>query len=276
MGIFMFKIITFLIMFILPLPAFALETPWISADYVQAKLSSGIEAAGRETSLDGLLDFRLGNGWHAYWRTPGESGLPPTFDWSNSANVKNVSIEWPLPRRFVTEGIVSFGYSGSISFPLMIVPENPGQAIVLNLKVSIMVCNQICVPQDIVLTLNIPAGEALQSRTKALIEHARADIPNRSDLPTLKIDSVVLGPDAMAIHVYSLHGLAQADLFVEAGDVYITAKPEITPDEKDPRGAMIRIAKPEGMENMAKALAGRTVTLTLTDGYQAIEKSFPF
>ncbi|HEY8191354.1 MAG TPA: protein-disulfide reductase DsbD domain-containing protein [Alphaproteobacteria bacterium] len=273
----MFKIIAFLAVFLLSLPAIALESPWVTADYVQAKLSSGIEGVGEEPAFDGLLEIRLGRGWHAYWRMPGEGGLPPVFDWNGSVNLKNAAIEWPLPQRFVTDGITSFGYNGNISFPLTITPEKPGEKVSLNLKASIMVCNEICVPQDVILMLDIPPGKAAQSRTKAMIEHARASVPNKGDLPSQKIESVVLGPDAMVVHVFSLRGLElETDLFVEAGDIYITAKPEIMPDEKDPRGAMLKIVKPEGMENMATALAGRIVTLTFTDGQQAIEKSFPF
>src|SRR5690606_19912095 len=56
------------------------------------------------SAVDGTLDrdrvkvgvhVRLAPGWKTYWRSPGEAGLPPNFDWSGSRNLKDVSISWP-------------------------------------------------------------------------------------------------------------------------------------------------------------------------------------
>ncbi|MBO0715897.1 MAG: cytochrome C biogenesis protein, partial [Rhizobiales bacterium] len=46
------------------------------------------------------IEIRLDPGWHTYWRDPGDSGAPPTFDFSSSENVKSVNVLWPAPERF--------------------------------------------------------------------------------------------------------------------------------------------------------------------------------
>src|ERR1700761_2209238 len=35
------------------------------------------------------IEIKLDNGWKTYWRYPGDSGAPPTFDFAGSENVKS-------------------------------------------------------------------------------------------------------------------------------------------------------------------------------------------
>ena len=271
----MFKIAAFLIAFSFSSPARALETPWAASDYVQIKLLSSVESVGQGGHVDAALELQLAAGWHAYWRMPGDAGLAPVFDWSASENVAGVDAAWPAPKRFVEEGLNTFGYEDRVAFPLSVKIEKPGQAAKLNLKASVMVCEKICVPQDVAVSLAIPAGAVEQGRNRALIEHMRGKVPHEGDLPDLRIDSVVLGPDALVARVWSQQGFEGMDLFVESGDLYLTTAPEIMPDKDDPRAAFLRIKKPEGVENLARQLMGRTITMTLVNGARAIEKDFP-
>src|SRR4029077_13588186 len=45
------------------------------------------------------VEIRLAPGWKTYWRYPGDSGLPPRFDFSKSQNVKSITVRWPAPQR---------------------------------------------------------------------------------------------------------------------------------------------------------------------------------
>lgn len=92
----------------------------------------------------------------------------------------------------------------------------------------------------------------------------------------MRIDNVVLGPDALVTVVWSDAGFENADLYVESGDLYLTAKPEIIIDDEEPRRATLKIQAPPETGNLAEALDGQDVTLTLVAGDQAIEKHFSF
>src|ERR687891_1737067 len=46
------------------------------------------------------VEIRLNPGWKTYWRYPGDSGAPPTFDFSKSENVKSATVLFPAPLRF--------------------------------------------------------------------------------------------------------------------------------------------------------------------------------
>src|SRR3982751_228504 len=61
--------------------------------------------------LLGGIAIQLQPGWHTYWRNPGDSGVPPRFDFSRADNIDAVTVLWPAPKKFDDgAGGVSFGY----------------------------------------------------------------------------------------------------------------------------------------------------------------------
>ncbi len=273
---FRFFIFTFIMLVTAHSSAMALESRFVSADYIQARLLGGTNGSGQQEKIPAGLEIRINDGWHAYWRMPGDGGLAPVLSWSGSENVEAVSVSWPAPARFETVGLYSFGYEKSVTLPLEVKVKEPGKPVKLNLQGDIMVCKDICVPQTVSLALDIPAGEATPAPAMKLLEEAASEVPHQGDVPGLRIDNFVAGPDAIVINAFSQAGYDDADLFIEAGDLYITAPPEIMPDKNDPRKAMLKIAAPEGIDNIAEYVGGRNVTLTLVNGNQAIEKTIYF
>src|SRR5262245_41649004 len=73
------------------------------------------------------LEIRLNSGWHTYWRYPGDAGVPPRFDFSESENLKSVEVLWPAPQRIPEQGLVTIGYAGDVILPLAIVPQLGGE-----------------------------------------------------------------------------------------------------------------------------------------------------
>src|SRR5262249_8927036 len=50
------------------------------------------------TSLRAGVEIRLAPGWKTYWRYPGDSGVPPRFDFAQSTNVDSIPLSWPYPQ----------------------------------------------------------------------------------------------------------------------------------------------------------------------------------
>ncbi len=251
------------------LPVAAGESPWASADYVQARLITG-KQDGKE--LKAGLQVRLAEGWHAYWKNPGDAGLAPTLNWKGSENFAQAQIHWPVPKRFDEMGLQTFGYGGSVLFPLTVELENPEQPAKLSLSLDIMVCNEICVPQSLALEL-----EDLSPSTQAgLIDLALKKVPATENLPSLKIETAVLGPEGLVITAYAQNGFDKTDVFVDAGDFPLTAPPEIELTGDSIRTAILKIKVPEGVDNLAKELEGRDVSVTLINRNRAVERVFSF
>ena len=80
-------------------PALASDpSPWSATHGAAIRLLPGAQGEGGAWRAG--IEIRLDPGWKTYWRTPGDSGLPPVFDWSRSANVADVVVLWPAPERF--------------------------------------------------------------------------------------------------------------------------------------------------------------------------------
>jgi DsbC/DsbD-like thiol-disulfide interchange protein len=96
------------------------------------------------TRLAGLR-IALAPGWKTYWRSPGEAGIPPDFDWTGSTNLARVEVLWPRPVRFESFGLSALGYAGEVVLPLRLSPEDPAAPIALALEARLGVCSDICV-----------------------------------------------------------------------------------------------------------------------------------
>lgn len=101
------------------------------------------------TVLLGGIALQLQPGWHTYWRSPGDSGVPPRFDFSKSDNIEAVTVLWPAPAEFDDgAGGHSLGYHDQLVLPLRIVTKNADKPVTLRADVSYAVCEKICIPVD--------------------------------------------------------------------------------------------------------------------------------
>ncbi|MFG6500735.1 protein-disulfide reductase DsbD domain-containing protein [Sulfitobacter sp. 1A13191] len=95
------------------------------------------------------IRLRMAPGWKTYWRSPGDAGIPPEFDWSGSDNLRDVQITWPAPKVFDQGGVNSIGYAREVILPLTITPRSPGAPVTLDTSIDLGVCSDICLPQTI-------------------------------------------------------------------------------------------------------------------------------
>src|ERR1700687_2743087 len=97
-------------------------SPWQREGRSAVRLLAGSRSGA---VLLGGIAFQLQPGWKTYWRTPGDSGVPPRFDFSKSDNVEAVTILWPAPTKFDDgAGGHSLGYKNQIVLPLRIGAKN--------------------------------------------------------------------------------------------------------------------------------------------------------
>jgi len=121
-------------------------SPWQKDRYSAVRLLAGSRSGA---VLLGGIAFQLEPGWKTYWRTPGDSGVPPRFDFSKSDNVEAVTVLWPAPKKFDDgAGGVSLGYHDQIVLPLRIVAKNVDKPVTLRAEIHYAVCEKLCIPVD--------------------------------------------------------------------------------------------------------------------------------
>src|SRR5476651_2208626 len=99
--------------------------------------------------LLGGIAFQLQPGWKTYWRSPGDSGVPPRFDFSKSENIEAVTVLWPAPVKFDDgAGGSSMGYHDQVVLPLRIVAKNTDKPVTLRAAINYAVCQKICIPVE--------------------------------------------------------------------------------------------------------------------------------
>src|SRR5215218_6229301 len=132
------------------LPALAVRaddaSPWQRDGHSAVRLLAGSRSGA---VLLGGIAFQLQGGWKTYWRTPGDSGVPPRFDFSKSDNIESVTVLWPAPMKFDDgAGGHSLGYQHQVVLPLRIVAKNADKPVTLRAEISYAVCEKLCIPVD--------------------------------------------------------------------------------------------------------------------------------
>src|SRR3981189_2056550 len=136
-------------------------SPWQRSDHAAVRLLAGSRSG---SVLLGGIGMQIQQGWKTYWRTPGDSGVPPRFDFSKSDNVEAVTVLWPAPTKFDDgAGGHSLGYHNQIVLPLRIVAKNADKPVTLRAGINYGVCEKLCIPVD------------------ASAELAFASVPSRED-----------------------------------------------------------------------------------------------
>jgi len=117
------------------------------------------------------LRLDLAPHWKTYWRSPGDAGIPPEFDWSGSKNLKAVHIHWPVPEVFHLNGLQTIGYREELVLPLEVVPQDPARPVELHARVDLGVCNEICMPATITLDASLSGPGAPDRAIAAALDH---------------------------------------------------------------------------------------------------------
>lgn len=143
-----------------------------AAPSVQAWLRPGWRIAGGARMA--AIDLRLTPGWKTYWRSPGETGIPPVFDWSGSQNLRHVRILWPRPHIFDVNGVRTLGYGGGLVLPVEVTPIDPARPVTLRIRMELGVCRDVCLPADVAVEAELQPGE---DGPDAAISAALADQP---------------------------------------------------------------------------------------------------
>ena len=150
--------------------------------HVNAKLvaESRTPAPGGQLTL--ALVIRPQQGWHIYWKNPGENGLAPRPSWTLPAGVRAGELRHPMPTEQVDDGLISYIHENRVALLTDLVLERgirPGTPLAVGLELRLAVCTRgHCLPRRLKLALRLVAGDGAPDKRQAgLFRWARAALP---------------------------------------------------------------------------------------------------
>src|SRR5258705_9219186 len=186
-------------------------SPWQRDGRSAVRLLAGSRSGA---VLLGGIAFQLQPGWKTYWRTPGDSGVPPRFDFSKSENIEAVTVLWPAPTKFDDgAGGHSLGYHNQVVLPLRIVAKNADKPGTLRPDINYAVCEKLCIPVQANAELAITSvasteDSALFAALDTVPKPANVGDPNPLTIRDVKRDGKsavlvdVVSPDAKAVNLF--------------------------------------------------------------------------
>jgi thiol:disulfide interchange protein DsbD len=141
-----------------------LAAPSFSAsEYAQGALDGGeprVEArllVHPARTADGALRagvlFTPDPGWHLYWKNPGDTGLATRLAWRGG---EAGPLRWPAPSAFDEDGLVTYGYEGSVLLSSEIRAAAGAQT--LGVDADVLVCRESCIPAQLSLERRLDAA----------------------------------------------------------------------------------------------------------------------
>jgi DsbC/DsbD-like thiol-disulfide interchange protein len=242
-------------------------SPWQRDGHSAVRLLAGSRSGA---VLLGGIAFQLQPGWKTYWRTPGDSGVPPRFDFSKSENIEAVNILWPAPTKFDDgAGGHSLGYKNQIVLPLRIVAKNADKPVTLRAGINYAVCEKLCIPVEANAELAFASvasteDSALFAALDTVPKPASIGDPNPLTIRDVKRD----GKSSVLVDV-ATSDAREVSLFVE-GPTPDWALPVPTLLEPSPPGVKRFSFELDGLPPGAKP-EGAALKLTLVGGDRAYE-----
>ncbi len=173
--------------------------------------------------------FRMDKDWHIYWKNPGDSGLATELSW-DTPGVTVGELRWPFPSTFRTPDgfIVTHGYKEEVLlFAEARASEQATGSLTLSAAVDALVCEQRCIPAELVLRRSLPVGAETVKDAEAVaaFDASQAQVPHTPeasgvtvalalDAPSLKTGQPFTGTVTVSAREGKLQQGVEPDFFV--------------------------------------------------------------
>jgi thiol:disulfide interchange protein/DsbC/DsbD-like thiol-disulfide interchange protein len=170
--------------------AFALSGSAVATDNVKSRLVSEVDSIAPGQAFWVALQLDIRDGWHTYWRNPGDSGQATKLLWQLPPGFTAGDIVWTTPHRFDLAPLVNYGYAKQAVHLVQITAPKDlklGAPVSLAAKAGWLVCSDVCIPEgaDLKLTLPVSAQSGgIDPAEAALFATARSELPSAQPAAT--------------------------------------------------------------------------------------------
>jgi thiol:disulfide interchange protein len=144
------------------LAALLLASPAYAQNNIAASLvpETRVVAPGQTVTL--ALVMKPNQGWHGYWKNPGDSGIETSIAWQLPQGVTAGPIQYPVPDTLIIAGLMNYVYKGDyaqlidVSIPAGLAP---GTRLPLRGRLDYLACtDEICVPESAEVAVELETG----------------------------------------------------------------------------------------------------------------------
>ncbi len=210
--------------------------------------------------------------WHAYWKNPGDAGLPMTAELTDANGYKCGELRFPTPHKYITGNETLYGYDSEVVFLLPIKPPAGVKSSPhFKIKTTWLACKEVCLPGSAILELNADSVTAAERKdNQHLLDRWTAKLPQPGEGFNLdKIGTTVTEADgklSVFIKFLEMAPGTVTDFFPEVVDGYVVDYTNILLGET---GITLTLT-PESKDSKLTAIKG--LALIGTYGY---EVNFP-
>ena len=127
------------------------------------------------TSINIGLKVSMDEGWHTYWRNPGDSGGPIEIDWYLPKGFTVSDIKWPLPEKIEYPPLMTYGYEDFVIYPMVLSVPADYSDDYFEMTADILICADVCIPESGKISSNL-----LDIESDPLIYEWLESIPSKS------------------------------------------------------------------------------------------------
>jgi DsbC/DsbD-like thiol-disulfide interchange protein len=239
-------------------------SPWSEGSHSALRLIAAGPVQGKAGHHHAGIAIKLAAGFKTYWRHPGDSGVPPVFNFEGSDNLKEAIVHYPAPKRFPDgAGGTSLGYAGSeVVLPVTVIAVDTSKPVRLKLKADYAICEKICIPASASVTLALP--KTTVTGFDVALQKAREHVPKMVGLAAtgdLQIIGMRKSPEAEHILVdVRMPAGATPDIFLEGEAPWFFETKVFTDQGKGAGTFSILVVE----RNKAADCTGADLVMTLT------------
>ena len=141
---------------------------------------SAVAVPGETVTL--ALMMRPSQGWHGYWKNPGDSGMETQIAWDLPTGLTAGPIQYPMPERLIVSGLMNYVYAGDYAQLIDVkVPAGlaTGTRLPIRARVDYLACtDEICVPETANVAVDLEAGSTPGAQTnRVMFDSFRQKLP---------------------------------------------------------------------------------------------------
>lgn len=239
------------------LPAWAQESAPVRSDNITARIITDQTTVTPGGVVTVAFVQEIREGWHTYWRNPGDSGAPANLVWELPEGSQLSQPQWPAPEAIPYFGLMTYGHHDRfVLLHDLTIPANwpSGVPFPIRLAADWLVCAEICIPEAGSFALDLstgPASVATDGALRSLIETARSELPGLSPW-TMRFNATDASEDGATLRLRAaldteFEQLSEARFFPYAQGLIDQVAEQFW--TRDPHGLVIdmALAWPEGL-----------------------------